>query len=189
MILGGDEFLRSQNGNNNAWCQDNSTSWVDWSLKDRNAGFLRFVRNMIAFRKAHPVLRRRTFFTGGAGGGPPEILWHGVQPAHPDFSGTSRALAFALDGRCSDRQGFVDSDIYVAMNSGWTRLDFRIPASPSGRPWRRVVDTALSSPEDFLEIDQGPQISIWHTYCVQERSMIILVSEPEEGSAGTSAES
>jgi glycogen operon protein len=65
------------------------------------------------------------------------------------------------------------------MNSGWTRLDFRIPASPSGRPWRRIVDTALSSPEDFLEIDQGPQISIWHTYCVQERSMIILVSEPE----------
>ena len=109
MILGGDEFLRSQNGNNNAWCQDNSTSWVDWSLKDRNAGFLRFVRNMIALRKAHPVLRRRTFFTGGAAGGPPEILWHGVQPAHPDFSGTSRALAFALDGRCSDRQGFVDS--------------------------------------------------------------------------------
>ncbi|MGC1720460.1 MAG: isoamylase [Isosphaeraceae bacterium] len=179
MILGGDEFLRSQNGNNNAWCQDNSTSWVDWSLKDRNAGFLRFVRNMIALRKAHPVLRRRTFFTGGAGGGPPEILWHGVQPAHPDFSGTSHALAFALDGRCSDRQGFVDSDIYVAMNSGWTRLDFRIPASPSGRPWRRIVDTALSSPEDFMEIDQGPQISIWHTYCVQERSMIILVSEPE----------
>src|SRR5271165_2035160 len=179
MILGGDEFLRSQNGNNNAWCQDNSTSWVDWSLKDRNAGFLRFVRNMIAFRKAHPVLRRRTFFTGGAAGGPPDILWHGVQPAHPDFSSTSRALAFALDGRCSDRQGFIDSDIYVAMNSGWTRLDFRIPASPSGRPWRRVVDTALSPPEYFLEVDQGPQISSWHTYCVQERSMIILVTEPE----------
>jgi isoamylase len=178
MILGGDEFLRSQNGNNNAWCQDNSTSWVDWSLKDRNAGFLRFVRNMIALRKAHPVLRRRTFFTGGAAGGPPEILWHGVRPAHPDFSGHSCALAFALDGRCSDRQGITDCDIYVAMNSGYKPLDFRIPASPTGRPWRRVVDTALSSPEDFLEIDHRPRIPVSHTYCVHEHSMIILVSEP-----------
>ena len=134
MILGGDEFLRTQEGNNNAWCQDNSTSWVDWSFKERNAGFLRFVRNMIAFRKAHPVLRRRTFFTGGAAGGPPEILWHGVQPAHPDFSGESCALAFALDGRRGDRQGIIDCDIYVAMNSGRRPLDFRIPASPTGRP-------------------------------------------------------
>ena len=180
MILGGDEFLRTQNGNNNAWCQDNSTSWVDWSLKDRNAGFLRFVRNMIALRKAHPVLRRRTFFTGGAAGGPPEILWHGIQPAHPDFSGNSQALAFALDGRCSDRQGITDCDIYVAMNSGCKPLDFRIPASPTGRTWRRAVDTALSSPEDFLEIDQRPGIMVSHTYNVQEHSMIILVSEPEK---------
>ena len=109
MILGGDEFLRTQKGNNNAWCQDNSTSWVDWTLKDRNAGFLRFIRKMIAFRKAHPTLRRRTFFTGGAAGGPPEILWHGVEPCHPDFSRTSQALAFALDGRCCDRPGTVDS--------------------------------------------------------------------------------
>ena len=93
MILGGDEFLRTQNGNNNAWCQDNATSWIDWSLKTANADFLRFVQKMIALRKGHPVFRRRTFFTEGGSGGPPEILWHGVQPAHPDFSPTSQSLA------------------------------------------------------------------------------------------------
>ena len=82
MILGGDEFLRTQNGNNNAWCQDNATSWVDWSLKDRNAGFLRFVRMMIAFRKAHPVapppdvLHRR----GGGSAGDP-LAWRRARPA------------------------------------------------------------------------------------------------------------
>ncbi|HKM53934.1 MAG TPA: isoamylase [Isosphaeraceae bacterium] len=177
MILGGDEFLRTQQGNNNAWCQDNSTSWVDWTLKDRNAGFLRFVRMMIAFRKAHVTLRRRTFFTGGWGGGPPEILWHGVDPALPDFSWTSRTIAFALDGRCCDHEGVVDADIYVAMNSCEFPLDFRIPASSSGRAWRRVVDTALPSPEDILEFDQAPQIPILDTYPVQDHSMIILVSE------------
>jgi isoamylase len=177
MILGGDEFLRTQNGNNNAWCQDNRTSWVDWSLKDRNTGFLRFVQKMIALRKAHPVFRRRTFFTAGSAGGPPEILWHGVEPAQPDFSATSQALAFALDGRCSDRPGFLDRDIYVAMNSGSFALEFRIPATPSGRPWRRVVDTALPSPEDFLDADLGPQVPISHPYRIEDHAMIILVSE------------
>ena len=79
-------------------------SWVDWSLKDRNAGFLRFVRKMIAFRKAHPVLRRRTFFTGAAADCPPEILWHGVEPAKPDFSGTSRRSPLpSTDGAATAR--------------------------------------------------------------------------------------
>ena len=142
MILGGDEFLRTQHGNNNAWCQDNALSWIDWSHRERNAGFLRFVKMLIAFRKAHPVLRRRTFFTGG-GGFPPEILWHGIRPAKPDFSHNSHSLAFALDGRRSDRPNLVDRDIYVAMNAFWEPLDFQIPAAPSARAWRRLVDTAL----------------------------------------------
>src|SRR5205814_2251524 len=64
MLLAGDEFLRTQQGNNNAWCQDNEISWVDWTLAPRNADFLRFVHEMIALRKRHPVLRRRQFFRG-----------------------------------------------------------------------------------------------------------------------------
>ena len=101
---------------------------------------------MIALRKAHPVLRRRTFFTGERGGLPPEIVWHGIEPAKPDFSHESRSLAWALDGRRSDRPGLIDRDIYVAMNAYWEPVSFRIPAAPSGRPWRRAVDSALLSP-------------------------------------------
>src|SRR5262249_33286113 len=138
MLLGGDEFLRTQRGNNNAWCQDNALSWVDWSLRERNVGFLRFVRMMIGLRKAHPILRRRTFFSGTGGGLPPEILWHGVVPSRPDFGPESRSLAFALDGRRSDRADLVDRDLYAAMNACDEVLEFQIPASPSGRPWRRV---------------------------------------------------
>ena len=117
MILGGDEFLRTQQGNNNAWCQDNPIGWVDWSLQERNADFLRFTRLMIAMRQAHPVLRRRTFFSGARAGQPPEILWHGVEPSRPDFGPDSHALAFALDGRRSDRPNLLDRDIYVAVNA------------------------------------------------------------------------
>ena len=90
MILGGDEFLRTQNGNNNAWCQDNEMSWVDWSLKDgqRRLSSVRQEDDQPA--EGPSRFRRRTFFTGGGSGGPPEILWHGVEPAHPDFSPTSQ---------------------------------------------------------------------------------------------------
>src|SRR5206468_3739854 len=77
MLLAGDEFLRTQKGNNNAWCQDNPVSWVDWRLAETNADFLRFVREMIALRKRHPALRRRGFFHGGAKR--PDVAWHGVE--------------------------------------------------------------------------------------------------------------
>ncbi len=177
MLLGGDEFLRTQGGNNNAWCQDNPTSWVDWTLAGENADFLRFVRQMIALRLRHPALRRRTFFHGGAGGQPADITWHGVAPCRPDFSWESHSLAFALDGRRVDRSGVVDRDIYVALNAFWEPLVFQIPASPTGRRWRRTVDTALPSPEDILGLDEGPLISVLHAHRVAARSLIILVSE------------
>ncbi len=176
MILAGDEFLRTQGGNNNAWCQDNRTSWVDWSLSRENAAFLRFVRLMIAFRRSHPVLRRKTFFTGGTGG-PPEILWHGAEPSRPDFSPSSHCIAFALDGRGCDQPGHRDADIYVAMNAGAEPVDFRIPASPTGRAWHRVVDTSLDPPDDFMEVPSGPLLPVLHAYRLPAHAMIILESE------------
>ncbi len=176
MLLGGDEFLRTQRGNNNAWCQDNATSWVNWELLGSNAGFHRFVRMMIALRKRHPALRRKTFFQGSASH-PPDITWHGVWPAQPDFSQESRSLAFCLDGRGCDCEGLIDRDIYVAMNAYWEPLTFSIPASPTGRAWRRAVDTAQPSPDDIIDLDEGPTIPVMHPYRLEARSMIVLVSE------------
>src|SRR5262249_18234185 len=96
MLLAGDEFLRTQHGNNNAWCQDNEISWVNWNLAAENADFLRFVREMIALRKRHPALRRRTFLRGAGPDGTqrPDVIWHGITPGRPDFSAFSRSLAF-----------------------------------------------------------------------------------------------
>src|SRR5262249_10821838 len=112
MLLAGDEFLRTQQGNNNAWCQDNPIGWVDWRLAESNAAFLRFCREMIWLRKRHPALRRRVFFHDAAD---PDIIWHGVEPLKPDFSYTTRTLAFALDGRQTGRE--ADCDFYVAINA------------------------------------------------------------------------
>jgi glycogen operon protein len=177
MLLAGDEFLRTQRGNNNAWCQDNDTGWVHWDLDRRRTEFLRFARMAIALRKRHPALRRGTFFHGP---GPdralePDILWHGTEPHQPDFSAGSRTLAFALDGSLTGRD--PDRDFYVACNAWRTDLPFRIPRSPSGKPWRRVIDTSVPSPHDIVEPDAGIIVPVDTYYPVAAHSMIVLVSE------------
>src|SRR6185369_1220428 len=145
-----DEFLRTQRGNN-AWCQDNELSSVVGSLKKKNADFFRFVKELIAFRKRHPALRRRMHFRGPGPDGrlAPDIIWHGVEPYDPDFSAGGRILANYLDGHLTGREE-LDRDFYVACNAWREALPFRIPPSPSGRPWHRVIDTARASPQDFI---------------------------------------
>jgi glycogen operon protein len=177
MLLGGDEFLRTQGGNNNAWCQDNATGWVDWKFADRHAGFTRFIRMMIALRKRHPVLRRNTFLRGASDGQPPEIVWHGVEPGRPDFGHDSRSIAMALDGRGCDRAGVVDRDLFVIFNAYWEPLKYTIPASPTGRRWRRAIDTARPAPDDALAPDTGPVVAVKQKLRVESRSLVILVSE------------
>jgi glycogen operon protein len=178
MILAGDEFLRSQQGNNNAWCQDNEVSWVNWRLAEENADFLRFVREMIALRKRHPALRRRGFFEGKDPKRPQkaDIIWHGVDPETPDFSERSLTLAYALNGRETGRE--PDSDFYVACNASADPMLFRIPPSPTGRPWHGVVDTALRSPNDFLPECTGPLILPMAVYPVAPHTLIVLISTP-----------
>jgi isoamylase len=177
MLLAGDEFLRTQRGNNNAWCQDNEVSWVNWGLAETNADFLRFTRMLIALRKRHPALRRRDFLQGGGPGGElaPDVVWHGVEPYQPDFSPGSRILAFALDGSRTGRE--PDRDLYIACNAWSGPLDFRIPRAPSGKPWRRVIDTSLASPQDICEEDEGPVVLPLRRYPLAPHSMIVLVSE------------
>jgi isoamylase len=177
MLLGGDEFLRTQNGNNNAWCQDNDISWIDWRLRETNGDFFRFVTMLIALRKRHPALRRRNFLRGSGPQGDmrADVIWHGVEPFAPDFSHTSRTLAFCLDGTQTQRER--DRDFYVACN-GWTgAIGFRVPDSPNGKLWRRAIDTSLLSPLDILGPDEGPVIPAEMTYRVAPHTMIVLIAE------------
>jgi glycogen operon protein len=175
MLLAGDEFLRSQQGNNNAWCQDNELSWINWQLGKTNGDFQRFVCEMIAFRKHHSALRRRNFFEGAEKGKKPDIIWHGIKPDSPNFTPASRSLAFAIDGSRTGRE--PDSDIYVACNAWDVPLGFRIPRSPSGKRWRKVVDTSLPSPQDIVDESKGAITPAGIEVPVAPFGMLILVTE------------
>jgi glycogen operon protein len=177
MILAGDEFLRTQRGNNNAWCQDNDIGWVNWDLANRNADFLRFVREMIWLRKRHPALRRQSFFRGRVAWDKhwSDVEWHGQWPFRPDWGPGSTTLAYTLDGRFTGRE--PDRDFYVACNGGWENKPFRVPPSPSGRPWRRIVDTALAAPLDIVSEDEGPHVAEGTTLYLMPYSLVILISE------------
>ncbi len=171
MICGGDEVRRTQGGNNNAYCQDNEISWFDWTLPDKHKDTLRFFQQMIAFRKAHPILRRTRFFNGQLNDrGLPDVAWHGCQLNGPGWNDPDcRVLAFTMAGFGDD------PDIHVMMNMHWDALPFEIPQVAS-RTWHRVVDTSLPSPDDICE--QGDETSVDNNvYIVNSRSIVVLISK------------
>ena len=125
MILAGDEFLRTQRGNNNAWCQDNDISWVDWTLADQHAEFLRFVRELIHLRKRHPALRRRRFLAGEFR---PAADW---VPAHPT-RGADEVGPFPHAGPVRPAEAGLSSDAQVRAAATPTPVGFTVPPVPVG---------------------------------------------------------
>jgi isoamylase len=177
MILMGDEMGRSKRGNNNTYCQDNELNWLDWTLAERNADLLRFAQHMIAFRKAHPLLRRHEYLHGQSadGSGAAEITWHGA--GHADWSEESRTLAFLLCGARTGDATVADEHIYVAMNSHWGPLEFELPPPPEGLAWHVGVNTGVPSPEDIFAPGQEPVAADQGCFLVGARSVVVLVGK------------
>jgi glycogen operon protein len=145
MLLAGDEVLRSQNGNNNPYCQDNEISWFDWSLVERSADMLRFTREMIALRRRHPTLRRARFIDPSPAGRNPDIRWYGEHGREPDWHDkSSRVLCFTLAGLAPSEPA-----LYVMMNMAPRAKSLPLPGI-TGRRWYRVVDTSCEPPLDIL---------------------------------------
>ena len=162
MFRAGDEFMHTQAGNNNPYNQDNEIGWLDWSRLHDNADTFRFFKLMIAFRKAHRSLARSRFWRD-------DVRWYGVG-RETDLSYESRRLALALHGASED-----DSDLYVMINAHWEPATFQIQEGAM-REWRRVVDTSLQSPSDFLEPGREESLLSLH-FQVAARSVVILVRE------------
>ena len=146
MLLAGDEMLRSQQGNNNAWCQNNTVSWIDWSLTEKNADMVHFVRELIALRKRHASLRRDRFLTGAPAPdtGLPDISWHGPELDAPDWNNPhARALAFTL---APAEQG--EGMLLAIFNMAGEAIRHRLP-DIDNEAWHIAVNTAAAAPSDI----------------------------------------
>jgi isoamylase len=143
MVLMGDECGRTQEGNNNTYCQDNELSWLDWRLLDKNRDLFEFAKGCSAFRRAHPVLRQGYFLRGEdyLKKGYKDISWHGLKVGKPDWSDKSHVLAFMLGGGYGKGGLFQDSHIYVAMNMHWEDQRFDLPAAPEDSRWHLFAYT------------------------------------------------
>jgi glycogen operon protein len=168
MLLMGDECGRTQLGNNNAYCHDSPLTWFDWGLLQSNAELFRFCRLMIRFRREQPMLRSQRHGDRET----TELLWHGTQPHRPDWSGTSRVLAWQRSQAVGDRR----DSIYAAMNMYWENLEFEPPIPPEGTTWHIVVNTAMPSPNDIHERGSEPPLSEQQPMMVGGRSLIVLIA-------------
>lgn len=174
MLLAGDELLRTQGGNNNAYSQDNETGWFDWGLRGTNGGMFRFVREMIAFRRRHPCIARNRFLTGRQASGSrfPDIAWHGRQLGKPLWTDPKgQLLVYTMGGTSPDEE-----DLHVILNMSSRHLSLPLPEL-SGRAWCLALDTGAAAPADIIPpMEQNPLTA--GTVAVSPRSVVVLESRP-----------
>jgi glycogen operon protein len=158
MIVAGDEVLRTQRGNNNAYCQDNPTSWFDWRLLEKNAEMFRFIQALIAFRKGQPNVRRDAFLTGRppADGQLPDVSWFGPDGHAVNWTAPSRSLTCALGTAGLDDP--AARYLLILLHAGSESQEFVIPANIRRLPWRLLLDTAGEAPADIFPDANGPPL-------------------------------
>ena len=157
MLLSGDEFGNTQFGNNNAYCQDNEISWLDWSLLDKNRELFDYVRRLIAFRRAHPVLMTRHYDTGVNGTGYPELSFHGTTPWELDAQGPGLCFA-SLWAEDHVRYGKQDDCfLYVIVNAHWEEHQFELPVVPEQFVWHLAFssDGISTDPDEEIPLTEN----------------------------------
>jgi glycogen operon protein len=170
MFVMGDEVRRTQHGNNNAYCQDNETSWFDWSLLTKHADVHRFVKLLIARRLLRDSTAERQRITltelisSGING------WHGVRLNHPDWGYKSHSVAFSAESR---RESLC---VYFIFNAYWESLEFELPRIGKGKgaSWRRWIDTFLDPPFDIVAWQEAPAVQ-GQLYRAGPQSVVVLV--------------
>ncbi|MCP5159054.1 MAG: glycogen debranching protein GlgX [Gammaproteobacteria bacterium] len=181
MLLAGDEMGRTQHGNNNAYCQDNALSWLNWDLPEENAALLEFVRELMAFRYEHPVLRRRKWFQGRSihGSGVHDIIWFnpdgGEMTEEQWHDGLAKAIGIFLNGEeiaTPNRRGerIIDDSFILLFNTHHEPIEFALPENLLQREWRTILDTALPR---FLQRGRGYGAEA-PTVPVSGRALVVL---------------
>jgi glycogen operon protein len=164
MLLGGDEFRRTQRGNNNAYCQDNEVGWWLWDRLDDHANIHRFVKELIAARRAHPPLSHAGFYSDA------DLEWlgpHGTPPQWDDPE--ARAVGCYLPEK-------EELAVVLLFNAGTEAVDFQLPALPDQRVWRRKADTSRPSPDDIYPLNETRPLDQQGHYTVDARSSVVLIA-------------
>lgn len=177
MILGGDEFLRTQKGNNNAYCQDNEISWFNWNDCHKNSDILEFFKKAVAFVRRYTILQRRKFFLGEDldADNLPDITWYGADLGKPDWDNPeSRTLAFMIDGG-EEKSEIGDYRLFIILNADSNLQYIKLPLFADGRIWHRIIDTSLPSGEDFLGVGEEVPLDPPHYYLANPRTVVVLL--------------
>jgi glycogen operon protein len=176
MILMGDEVRRTQQGNNNAYCQDNEISWFDWTLLEKHADVHRFVKLLVAHRLMRDVEPERRRLSLNQVLRTATKAWHGVKLDQPDWSDASHSLAFCAE---------VPHDnlwVYVILNAYWEPLNFELPAVGAGdTAWRRWIDTSFDSPHDIVDW-QAARVIPGLAYRAEAHSVVVLFADGKRAS-------
>jgi len=191
MLLAGDEIGRTQGGNNNAYCQDNEISWIDWTSEHMDRDTLGFVQQLIALHKEHPVFRRSKFFQGRKikGAEIKDIVWHrpdGGEMTDEEWNQEfARCLGVALSGGAIDEvnergQRVNDENFLLLMNAHFEEIPFALPAPPLGAGWIALIDTSCQISGDANRFFVGSA-----SYPLQARSLALLVERASDRVRGT----
>jgi glycogen operon protein len=183
MIVAGDEFARTQNGNNNAYCQDSETGWINWALDQDGADLLRFVKCLIKLRLAYPILRRNRFLVGtyNEAIGVKDVTWldpHGNEMTTEQWEdGHGRSVGMLLDGRAQPsgiRKPGADITLLVIVNAHHDVVNYLLPQVPEGDYWNCVVDTNRPALRGHERIDFDSE------FMVTGRSLLLFELHRDE---------
>jgi glycogen operon protein len=182
MLLMGDEVRRTQHGNNNGYCQDNETSWFDWTLVEKHGGLHRFVRLLLARRALRNIDGEQQRLTLNQLLRGAHKAWHGTKLNQPDWSQQSHSLALSADV-LSENLCF-----HLILNAYWEPLEFELPAEPDAgkNPWRRWIDTSLESPHDIIDWPSAPSVA-GRIYRAAPRSVVVLIAGEKRRRGGETA--
>lgn len=179
MLLAGDEFRNTQDGNNNSYCQDNEISWINWNLKETYSDIFEFIKKTIAFRQKHPAFSRPEFFIGqdSSNNNMLDISWYNQYGTEIDWTQQNSILACQIDGSKEEiLHTYDDNDFYIILNASKEDIPVTVH-SVEGTQWFRAIDSGLGTPNDFL--DEGKELSIKKNekYLVKANSIVVLIGK------------
>ncbi|MCL5036237.1 MAG: glycogen debranching protein GlgX [Chloroflexi bacterium] len=179
LMQGGDEFMRTQKGNNNAYCQDNEISWFDWSGVEKNKEIFEFFRKAILFVKNYHALQDRKYVTKKLPHGRVdiEIKWYGRDLGEPLWDDPEqRTLCYRLSAKEKAGPGIEKYSLFFILNADYLSRDIKLPPAPHEKGWKRVIDTSLPEGEDFIMDGDPVVLDPQDHYLANPRSTVVLLS-------------